>query len=244
MITLPYIVGGADNIKLLQHYKSVVKQDIKIETNKQKVMSKRINELKIHIDILDKQIDKIVKRNKKRNKYFCNKCATIYTTPEYLNDHECRYIWNINRDNLSAYVWQIPVAERNNFNKELDKIEMDYRETIYIKKELNIRLAELIENIQVLSNRCHKCKESSKSIQNCGCDMKHLLCESCCEELDGKCPICSQDIDLQMCQICMNIGHSHIEVNCGNNHKICDECFQRIITSSSNPLCPFCRNEI
>jgi len=34
MTTLPYIVGGPDNIKLLQHYKSVVKQDIKIENNK------------------------------------------------------------------------------------------------------------------------------------------------------------------------------------------------------------------
>lgn len=246
MIILPYIRCHS-NIKRLRYYKLTILQDIKRETNKQKILIKRINYLVQRIKLLNKEIKLISKELKKQNKYYCDRCSVIFDNYQYFTNHDCWCAWDIGIKHATPYLWRLPVVEKNISNNELDNLNTDYNNSLYKQNKCETRLIDINKEIYTLSNKsqkCHKCKESSISIQNCGCDMKHLLCESCCDDLDGKCPICSQEIDLQMCQICMDVGNSRVDINCRNNHKICDECFQRIITSSSNPLCPFCRNQL
>ena len=61
---LPNSFDGIQNIKLLQHYKSILNDQIKRENNKLKVFNKRIIEISNLIEITDKQIDKIIKKNR------------------------------------------------------------------------------------------------------------------------------------------------------------------------------------
>jgi len=231
-------------IKRLKHYKSIVQQDLQLENNKLDVIKRRTTDLSGYLRLVYEQINIIVKINKKENTYFCTRCSNVYINNDYLYKHECYHRWFIHSNTPTCKTWQQSVINRNKYERELYELSDSHDTTLDTRKNLNIRLLELTNNIQIMSRKCHKCNEPKQCIQNCGCDDGHMICEDCCEDLDGKCPVCSQIIDFGTCPICMNIGHSHIEVNCGNNHKICGDCFQTIINESTTPLCPFCRIKI
>ncbi len=46
------------------------------------------------------------------------------------------------------------------------------------------------------------------------------------------------------CSICYNSNCALVDIQCGNNHKMCRKCIISLIKSSSNPCCPYCRCEL
>ena len=202
---LPNSFDGIQNIKLLQHYKSILNDQIKRENNKLKVFNKRIIEISNLIEITDKQIDKIIKKNRKHK--------TI-------------------------------IKKNKNCKVELIHYQKSYKDVSYSKYHLKKQLDQLKHIILTVSIKCQYCKLSNKYLEKCGCNFNHILCETCCEGVNDKCPICSQIINFEMCPICMNYKYDQIAVSCGNNHKICKDCLYNIMDASLYPRCPFCRIKI
>lgn len=238
---LPYTFDGIQNIKLLQNYKSILIDHIKREKNKLKVFNLRMIAINKQKEITDKQIDRIVKKNKKHKLYFCRICARGFKNDRELCNHNCTGVSN-------AYPWSCtPMLLREltvkNHNSKLDlkRIQESYKEVSNNQYYLTTKLERLRITIKTLSVKCQYCKQSNKYLEKCGCDFNHLLCESCCEDVNDKCPICLQIINFEMCPICMNYKTDQIDVNCGNKHKICQECLDNILNKSFRPRCPFCR---
>ena len=235
---LPNSFDGIQNIKLLQHYKSILNDQIKRENNKLKVFNKRIIEISNLIEITDKQIYKIIKKNRKQKKYFCSKCAKPLENKDELYRHNCCSYYTTN--NLLYNI----VEKNKNCKVELIHYQKSYKDVSYSKYHLKKQLDQLKHIILTVSIKCQYCKLSNKYLEKCGCNFNHILCETCCEGVNDKCPICSQIINFEMCPICMNYKYDQIAVSCGNNHKICKDCLYNIMDASLYPRCPFCRIKI
>ena len=213
-----------------------------MEKNKIKVFESRIKEFENKIESIDKRLNNIIKKNKKHHIYLCNKCGGQFNDNEDLCNHNCK-LKRYDYLHKNKLFWSLVINNHNN-NIDLRDVRIICEDSRNTKYGLIQRLKRLEIHIQTISIKCQCCKKSNLYIENCGCDFNHLLCETCCDDTNDKCPICSQIINFEMCPICMCYKHEQIEVNCGNNHKICKDCLQNIINISDRPRCPFCRIRI
>ena len=53
---------------------------------------------------------------------------------------------------------------------------------------------------------------------------------------------CPEDLGLLYCSICMENEKELVKTYCGNEHKVCKECLDKIKKETN--ICPFCREEI
>ena len=106
---------------------------------------------------------------------------------------------------------------------------------------LNIQLYKVITRVEEISMVCQKCKKNTDCIDACSCSYNHNLCSLCIQDTD-KCPLCREILNHEKCPICLEERKHIIDVNCGNNHRICKKCINTVL--DTNPKCPFCREKI
>ena len=79
------------NIKVLYGYKSEIKEKIKINNSKIKVLYDLGMEYMNKIEKLEKNVSKIMKNHKKYKKFVCEYCAVKTLTKKDLDKHECEF---------------------------------------------------------------------------------------------------------------------------------------------------------
>ena len=133
----------------------------------------------------------------------------------------------------------------NSFNLYNKKIEFFKKENYNIDNELNFlknyidTLESRLDNykqddkLNRLYKKCSKCRTVNKYsflIKD------EYICESCINELD------LQILGEEKCQICYFYSSPKVILKCNNKHKICKDCYIKLINKNSMK-CPCCRLE-
>ena len=234
------------NVKILYQYKSEIKEIIKINNSKIKVIDNLINEYNTKIEKYEKNVKKIMKNHAKYKKFVCEHCALKTLTKKDLEKHKCGF----------TYFRSVPGRYDNPvFDHKLHEILIELNDLKFTNnekirsvnqlrksvKKLNSEINEIDDIIKDLLLVCQKCKKKNLYLEECGCSYNHILCNECFTDIN-KCPLCSEILNLELCPICLEHKKKIIDIKCGNHHKICKKCMNSII--DTNPKCPFCRIKI
>ena len=234
-------IKNIKNIKLLNKYKSDTKEKIKSNNNKIKVVKNIIKELNNTLERNEKKIKKLMTNNKIKKRFVCIKCGIKKLTKNELDEHKC--VFNYYRDCNIIYDHLLHDVLRENhiLNTDINGKNKNIDYTKLYNKRLDEILYEIQITIKKVSLVCQKCKKNSGCLEDCQCNFNHMLCSFCIKDID-KCPLCLEILNYEICPICLEDKKHIIDVNCGNNHKICKKCINTVL--DTNPKCPFCREHI
>ena len=233
---LPYNFPQIQNKKLLKKYKS----DIEYLIKRNNCIIKRFNDIIIKLNYeLEKTIKKQNKRirsNTNKKNFICEFCCEKTLSENNLKAHKC-----------GSYHYSEKIIDKptRRLNEEVSDLREDicYKSISIRRSEdenrfLNIQLYKVITRIEEISVVCQKCKKNTDCVDACSCSYNHILCSLCIKDTD-KCPLCKEILNFEKCPICLEERKNIIDVNCGNNHRICKKCINTVL--DTNPKCPFCR---
>jgi hypothetical protein len=234
---LPSNFQQIKNIKLLNTYISDIKYIIKRNNQKIKIFNNIIIKSNNELDENIKKQNKRLRSNYNKKNGVCEKCAIITLSQKNLKSHKCGNDWYTPKD-LPTLSLKIEVNELR------DKIRLKSRNLKDMEDKnvyLNLQLDEVLTKIKEISLVCQNCNNNNGCVKNCECSYNHILCNLCIKAAD-KCPLCLELLNYEICPICMEERKHIIDVNCGNNHRICKRCINTILNTT--PKCPFCRVKI
>tara|TARA_B100001175_G_C19413476_1_gene592375 strand:- start:304 stop:1098 length:795 start_codon:yes stop_codon:yes gene_type:complete len=244
------------NLKVLNDYKNRFKEIIKSANKKINLIE---NQNKILNDKLYNQKEeekRLYFKIKKSKLILCSECYSKFDNyNEYNNHKETYYPFGENRNKKNKWKYNKCTIFKNEDHKLMNtksEIAILSNNVVYnniiLKEEKSLlatykkRYDEVIDVIENIKKKCQKCNKNGNFLDNCGCNYNHLLCETCFDKVENKCPICLDIITFEMCPICMRNKKELIDIKCGNKHKFCNDCSKTLLTM--NFSCPFCRCKI
>jgi len=236
-------INKKKQLKQFKKNQSILKEKIKREQNKRKLIEKTIHTKKTDIESYTKIVKRIRGNIKRTQKMICTDCAECFQSKNEYNNHWCCppeptcHMW----DNYHKELWE---ALRSISQFEADITELSEKDDV-IKNNLRTfktDLQDITTMIRDLAMECKNCNQSIPGLINCGCSFNHRFCEDCCANLNDSCSTCGEHIEVEMCEICMKYSTNHTIMNCGNEHQICTACFTHIRDTTAT--CPFCRKTI
>jgi len=233
---LPYNFHQIQNIKLLNKYKSDIKYLIKRNNCKIKrfndIIIKSNNELEKTI----KKLNKRIRSNNNKKKFICEVCCEKTLSQNNFKAHKCGS-YHYSEEIIDKPTRKLK-EEVNDLRDEIHYKSINIKMTEDENDFLNIQLYKVITRVEEISMVCQKCKKNTDCVDACSCSYNHNLCSLCIKDTD-KCPLCREILNHEKCPICLEERKNIIDVNCGNNHRICKKCINTVL--DTNPKCPFCR---
>jgi hypothetical protein len=223
---------GVINIKFLKILETDIKNSIKTDKNKIKIIQKILTDYEPELKNIERNITVILKDHNRHNRMVCEKCGNKFYNKELFNKHNktnCKYKKNaLDYDRtLAKYLYG-----RDSINRDIKYKQQDINRIDQKIKRCNQTLINVSELIKQLSKICNKCnKDNEPLVKSIKCDYNHILCDGCLDT--SKCPICVQ----QLCLICMNKLET---ISCTKKHSICYECLTKI--NQIYTECPFCNS--
>lgn len=228
-------LDGLINIKFLKILETNIKNNIKTEKNKIKIIQKILTDYEPELKNIERNITVILKDHNRHNRMVCEKCGNKFYNKELFNKHKktnCKYKKDaLDYDrNLSKYL-----NSKNSINMDIHYKQQDINRIEQQIKSCNQTLINVSELIKQLSKICNKCnKDNEHPVTGVKCDYNHIICDNCFD--NSKCPICVQ----QSCLICMNELLELETITCTKKHSICYECITKI--NQIYTECPFCNS--
>ena len=237
---LPSNFHQIQNIKLLNKYITDIEYLIKHNNFTIKRFNNIIIKSNYELEKAIKKRNKRMKSNTNKKNVVCEKCGEKTFSQKNLKTHKCFDNWFWRKTNVD-----IPTR---NIIEEVDELRGEIRfksSKVQDMEDKNVRLIrqlnQVITKVEELSVVCQKCKKNTDCVETYSCSYNHILCSLCIKDTD-KCPLCREILNFEKCPICMEERKHIIDVNCGNNHRICKKCINTIL--DTKPKCPFCRVHI
>jgi len=229
------------NIKLLNKYKDRIKENIKSNNSKIRVVKNVIKELNNTLEKNEKKMKKMMMNNKLKKRFVCIKCCIKTLTKEELDKHYCFFRYHRGCNIIYDHLLHEVLKENHSIEYDIINKSRDIKDTEVSNESFKILLIETLTIIKEISLICQNCKKNNGCVKDCECSFNHILCSLCIKD-SNKCPLCLEILNYVICPICMEERKHIIDVNCGNNHRICKRCINTIL--NTNPKCPFCREHI
>jgi len=237
--TLPCAFSGIQNIKLLNNYRDIIKENLKRDTAIVKTIEKVIKDQNKKLEVTNRKAEIIINDYKRKKRLVCTKCGAKVLNKEVLRTHSCNPYFRCYFEHIDVklhILLRTSLICKTDIKEKKDRRDKAHQNIIYNKEQLQ----KIDDRIKMLYMKCQNCFVKTELLEKCNCTHNHYLCKDCHSDTN-KCPVCLQIISSEICPICMN-KKDLIDTACGNGHKICGTCMINICCTSSK--CPFCRNDI